>query len=72
MIVHSAVLVSAFAIFWFVAFLCLLPVGIGAVDAATGAPKRPYLARKAAIATAIAVVLFAAFFALIAFGMLDL
>lgn len=72
MIVHSAVLISAFAILWFLAFFCLLPIGLGEADAETGAPKRPHLARKALIATAIAVVLFAIFYAMIAFGLLDL
>lgn len=70
--VHGAVLVSAFAVLWFVAFLCLLPVGIGEVEPGAGAPKRPLLARKALFATAIAAVLFAVFYGLIVFGVLDL
>lgn len=61
-IVHGAVLVSAFAIFWFLAFFCLLPVGIGECDPETGAPKHPYLARKALYASGIAVVLWAVFY----------
>ncbi len=72
MIVHGAVLVSAFAILWFLAFFCLLPVGLGELDAQTGAPKHPHLLRKAAIATAIAVVLFAIFYAVIVFRVVDL
>lgn len=70
--VHATVLVSAFVIFWFLTFFCLLSVGLGPVDPETGAPLSPMLARKAAIATAVAVVLFAAFYALIAAGVLDL
>lgn len=70
--VHGAVLVSAFAIAWFLALFCLLPVGLGEVDRETGAPKRAHLGRKALIATAIAAVLFAVFYALIAMGVLEL
>lgn len=70
--VHATVLISAFGIFWFLAFFCLLSVGLGEVDPETGAPLSPHLLRKAGIATAVAVVLFAAFYALIAAGMLDL
>ncbi len=72
MIVHWAVLISAFACCWFLALFCLLPVGLGEVDAQTGAPKSPMLLRKVGYATAIAAVLFAVFYALIAFGILDL
>ena len=72
MIIHAAVLVSAFAILWFLALFCLLPIGIGEVDAETGAPKHAHLARKAAYATAIAAVLFAVFYGLIFFGVLEL
>jgi predicted secreted protein len=70
--VHGAVLISAFAIAWFLAFFCLLPVGLGEVDRESGAPKRAHLGRKALIATGIAVVLFAIFYALIASGIVDL
>jgi predicted secreted protein len=70
--VHGAVLVSAFAIAWFLAFFCLLPAGLGEVDHETGAPKRAHIGRKALIATAIAVVLFAGFYALIALKVVDL
>jgi predicted secreted protein len=72
MIIHGAVLVSAFAVFWFLALFCLLPVGLGEVDPETGAPKNPHLLRKAAYATAAAAVLWAVFYALIAFGVLEL
>jgi len=72
MIIHTAVLVSAFAILWFLALFCLLPIGIGEADPETGAPKRPHLLRKAGYATAIATVLFAVFYGLIAAHILDL
>ncbi|HXM00060.1 MAG TPA: DUF1467 family protein [Rhizomicrobium sp.] len=72
LIVHWAVLVSAFAVFWFLALFCLLPVGLGEVDPDTGAPLNPRLLMKAAWATGIAVVLWIGFYALIATGVLDL
>jgi predicted secreted protein len=72
LIVHWAVLISAFAVCWFLALFCLLPIGLGEVDPETGAPKSPQLLRKAAWATGIAVVLYAGFYSLIATGMLDL
>jgi len=71
-IVHASVLLSAFVVFWFLALFCLLPVGLGAVDPETGAPLSPMLPRKAAIATAIAAVLWVVFYALIGFGFLEL
>ncbi len=70
--VHGAVLISAFAVFWFLAMFVLLPIGIGEVDKQTGAPLKAHLGRKALYATGIAVVLFAVFYALIAFGVMDL
>jgi predicted secreted protein len=72
LIVHWAVLISAFAVAWFLALFCLLPIGLGEVDPDTGAPKSPRLLLKAAWATGIAVVLFASFYTLIATGVLDL
>ena len=72
MIIHTAVLVSAFAILWFLALFCLLPIGIGEVDPQTGAPQHAHLLRKAGYATAIAAVLFAVFYGLIAAHILDL
>lgn len=71
-VVHASVLVGAYAIFWFLALFCLLPVGLGEVDAETGAPLSPKLLLKAGIATAIAAALWAAFYILIAFGVFDL
>jgi len=70
--VHGAVLVSAFLIFWFLAFFSLLSVGLGEVDPETGAPANPRLLWKAGIATAVAALLWAIFYGLIAFKILDL
>lgn len=70
--VHGSVLVSAFVIFWFLAFFCLLPVGLGEVDPETGAPLKPMLSRKAMIATAIAAVLWCAFYGVILTGAVTL
>jgi len=72
MIVHGAILVSAFAVFWFLAFFVLLPVGIGGADPETGAPHKPHLLRKAAYATAAAALLWAIFYALILLRVLEL
>jgi hypothetical protein len=72
LIVHWAVLLSAFLIFWFLTFFCLLSVGLGDVDPETGAPLSPRLLLKAGIATAAAAVMWVAFYALILFGMFDL
>ena len=72
LIVHWAVLVSAFGIFWFLAFFCLLSVGLGDVDPETGAPRSPKLLLKAGIATAIAAVLWIGFYAMILTGVFDL
>ena len=70
--VHDSVLISAFVIAWFLAFFCMLPVGLGEVDPETGAPKNPMLLKKAGIAFVIAVVLWVAFYVLIAFRVIDL
>jgi len=72
LIVHWAVLLSAFLIFWFLALFCLLPVGLGEVDSESGAPLSPKLLRKAGIATAVAAVLWIVFYVLILFGIFDL
>jgi predicted secreted protein len=70
--IHGAVLVSAFVIFWFLALFVLLPMGIGAADPETGAPHYPMLRRKAAYATVVAAVLWCIFYALIAFKVVEL
>jgi predicted secreted protein len=72
LVVHWAVLVSAFLIFWFLALFCLLPVGLGEVDPESGAPLSPRLGLKAALATAAAAVLWVVFYLLIVFGVFDL
>ena len=72
-LVHGVVLFGSFAILWFLSLFCLLPIGMGAeTDPDTGAPLTPMLGRKALIATAIAVVLWILFYALIALKILDL
>jgi len=71
-VIHGAVLVSAFAILWFLALFYLFPIGLGEVDPETGAPKNPRLLLKAGIATIIAVVLWVIFYELIAYHVLDL
>lgn len=65
LLVHWAVLVSAFAAIWFLALFCLFPVGLGEVDPQTGAPVSPRLLRKMGWATGIAVPLWLIFYALI-------
>ena len=70
--IHGAVLVSAFAILWFLALFCLFPIGLGEVDPETGAPKNPRLLLKAGLATIIAAILWAIFYALIALHLVDL
>ena len=70
---HYVVLFSAYAVLWFLCLFCLLPVGLGAErDPDTGAPLNPMLKKKALIASAIAAVLWIAFFAAIHFGLLEL
>ena len=72
-IVHNVALYGTFPILWFLAFFCLLPVGLGSGhDPDSGAPLNPMLARKALIATAIATVLWAVFYALRLMKVLDL
>jgi hypothetical protein len=70
--VHGAVFVSAFAGFFFLALLWLFPEGLGAVDPNTGAPLSPRIGTKVLIALGIAVVLWIAFYALIALKIVDL
>jgi len=72
-VVHGAVLVSAFLIVWFLALFCLFPIGLGSeVDPQTGAPLNPQIGKKALIATAIAAVVWIAFYLLILFRVVDL
>lgn len=69
---HVAVLLSAFACFFFLTLFCLFPIGLGPVDPNTGAPLSPMIGRKVLIALAIAIVLWIAFYALILFKVVDL
>lgn len=71
--VHGVVLFGTFAILWFLALFCLLPVGMGSeADADTDAPVSPRLGLKAIVAGGIAAVLWVVFYLLIAFKILDL
>jgi predicted secreted protein len=72
LIVHWAVLVSAFAVFFFLTLFCLFPIGLGEVDSETGAPKSPMILRKMTWAAGIAVVLWLGFYSLIYIGVVDL
>lgn len=70
--VHGAVLISAFAGFFFLTLFCLFPVGLGPVDPKTGAPLSPMIGRKVLIALGIATVLWVIFYVLIALKIVDL
>ena len=71
--IHYVVLFSAYAVLWFLCLFCLLPIGLGAErDPESGAPLTPMLGRKALIATGIAALLWALFYAMIGFGWLAL
>jgi predicted secreted protein len=72
LIVHWAVLVSAYTILWFLTLFCLFPIGLGEVDPQTGAPRNPRILMKMAWATGIAAVLWVGFYALIFFHVVDL
>ncbi|HVV65598.1 MAG TPA: DUF1467 family protein [Rhizomicrobium sp.] len=69
--VHASVLVGAYAIFWFLALFCLLPVGLGEVDPDSGAPRNPRLPFKMGLATAVAAILWLAFYVVVALGFFD-
>ena len=69
---HYVVLFSAYAVLWFLALFCLLPIGLGAVDPETGAPGNAQLKRKAVWASAIAAILWLLFYFAIGFGWLEL
>jgi predicted secreted protein len=71
-IIHHVVLLSAFAMLWFLCLFCLFPIGLGAVDPKTGAPLKPRLGMKVLCATVLAVVLWLGFYVAIRFGWLDL
>lgn len=70
---HYVVLFSAYAVLWFLALFCLLPVGLGSErDPETGAPLNPMLKKKMLWATGIAAVAWAVFYAFVGFGWLEL
>lgn len=71
-VIHFAVLLSAYAVVWFLCFFCMLPIGLGVVDTETGAPLKPMLGRKALISTAISAVVWLGFYLAIRFGWLKL
>lgn len=71
--VHLSILISAYAVIWFLALFCLLPMGMGGpIDPETGAPLEPMLKKKMLWATGIAAVVWAVFYAFIGFGWLEL
>ena len=64
--IHSAVLISAYVIVWFLALFCLLPMGVGSeVDPNSGAPLKPRFGLKVMLATSASAVLWAVFYALV-------
>jgi predicted secreted protein len=67
-IIHPVVLLSAYALLWFLCLFCLFPIGLGEVDPETGAPKSPRLKWKMICATIMATVLWAAFYGAIWMG----
>ena len=70
---HYVVLFSAYAVIWFLVLFCLLPVGLGSErDPESGAPLQPMLKKKMLWSTGIAAVVWAAFYAAIGFGWLEL
>ena len=69
---HYVVLFSAYAVLWFLALFCMLPIGLGEVDPETGAPLNPNFKRKAVWATGLAAVLWLVFYFAIGFGWLEL
>lgn len=71
--VHLSILISAYAVIWFLVLFCLLPMGMGGpIDPETGAPLQPMLKKKMLWATGIATVVWAVFYAFIGFGWLEL
>jgi predicted secreted protein len=71
-IIHPVVLLSAFAVLWFLCLFCIFPIGLGAVDPQTGAPLKPKLKLKMLCATIIATVLWLGFYLAIRVGWIDL
>jgi predicted secreted protein len=71
-IVHPTVLISAYAVLWFLCLFCVFPIGLGDVDPQTGAPKSPGLKWKVICATIMATVLWSGFYAAIWMGWIQL
>lgn len=71
-IIHPVVLVSAYAVFWFLCLFCIFPIGLGAVDPQSGAPLKPRLGLKMLCATGMAAVLWLGFYAMVRAGWFDL
>jgi len=75
---RDIVLGGAFIILWWFALLIILPIGVHAEESASvagadpGAPAKPKLMMKAGIATAIAIVLWGIFYALVLAGVVQL
>ncbi len=67
MLIHAAALLCTFAVSWFLALFCLLPVGMR-----EDAEPTVRLGTKFMIATGIAVAVLALFYGLIRFGVLDI
>src|SRR6185437_16425033 len=68
--IHYVVLFSFYAVCWFLVLFCLLPIGLGEVDAETGAPLKANFGKKALWATGVAAVLWLVFYFSIGFGWL--
>lgn len=75
---RGVVLGGAFVILWWMSLLIVLPIGVHAGEGETvagadpGAPQKPKLLLKAGIATAAAIVLWLAFYALVLTGVIAL
>ncbi len=70
-VLHYVVLFSAYAVLWFLALFCILPIGLGEIDPETGAPLNPQFKRKALWATGIAAVAWTIFYLFVGFGWLE-
>ncbi len=62
---REVVLSGAFVVAWFLAFFCLLPIGLSGEVNEHGAPQSPRLFVKAGVATAIAITLWGIFYGLV-------
>lgn len=69
---HYVVLFSFYPVCWFLVFFCLLPIGMGEVDAQTGVPLNAHFGKKILWSSIAAAVLWVVFYAMIGFGWFDL